>query len=279
MNSHYQPSGLFNPIRLTAAIAAMLGVAVALGSVLGLITFDGWYLIVIVPAVALVPFSFAGFHLSRWSHLRNPPLGYVLGAILAVTMYVVQFHAMLVYQAGPWAALRLDVLPEYLVHNVNTQIISEHFQQGKPQPWYNWIVFWVELTICAGAGGIGCYVAAKKPYCEQCGHWLGATTTTLRGGCAKALVAALNSGSLESLPLLEPIFAERPERYCELSVAGCAHGREIEEATIYVSVSEIVRDERRKLATRLVDQLQITPDDLAILYERCPSLQVEPCEV
>src|SRR5262245_56846481 len=121
--------------------------------------------------------------------------------------------------------------------------------------------------------------AGRQAYCERCGHWLGATTAVLPGGCVKQLTSALECGSLEKLPTLEPIFGERPQRFCELAIAGCSHGQPIDEATIYVSVTEIVRDNQRLLSRRHVDQLQITPDDLAILYDRCPGLQIEPCEM
>ena len=180
---------------------------------------------------------------------------------------------------GPQAIPRIDVFPRFLIAAVDNMVISDSIDQGKPVPWLNWITFWTELVMCGFIAGVAWYLAAGRPYCEQCHRWLGVTTTRLKVGSARQLVAALKADALETLPTLQALFAERPECYGQLEVSGCMHGREGEDAIIFATVSEITFRNKRWETQKLIDLAALSPDELTTIYDRCPSLQVEPCEV
>jgi hypothetical protein len=279
MRSYYQPSGFFDPLRVAASIALLLPLAGLLAWLLSAVLAEDWYLTVIMPALAALPLAFAGRGLCRWSHARNPALGFVVGASLATVMYVGQHYATMVAMLGPRAILRIDIFPLFLVEAVNHLLIGDFLShRGTPTPWLNWSTFCLELAACVFMSGSAWYLAARQPYCEQCGRWLGSTATPLRAGSARVLAAAFHTDAFESLPTLETTYGESPDCYGRLEVAGCMHGGEGDDAIIYATVAEITRRDNRWETKNLVHQAALTPEELTIIYDRCPALQVEPCE-
>src|SRR6267142_1973875 len=171
MRSHYQPSGLFDPVRLVVAIAALFPLAGLLGWMMSGALAENTYAVVFIPFLAALPLAAAGRVLARWSHVRNPPLAFLVGAALATLMYVGQHYATMVALLGPRALFRFDIFPGFLVDLVNHHlVIGDHSPKypGKPDPWLNWSVFGVELALCAFISGWQWYRAARRPYCEEC---------------------------------------------------------------------------------------------------------------
>jgi len=270
MEKQYQPSGLFDASRLVLAVAGLVLVAGACSLGLGVATAEGWYFIAVVPAAATLPLALAGYPAAQWANLRNPRLAAALGGALGAAMYLGQYYFIMVHDLGAEAIARLDLLPAFFVECMNQQIIGK--PPNEPSPWVNWSIFWVELAMCASIGGTPWFLAASRPYCERCRRWMSKHTTTLRGGCAKQLAEAFASGDFVSLPTLEPVVSERPGRYSELEVASCLHDGAGDDATFFVTVKEIVREDRRWHTTTLVDRSGVTPDELVALADRCPGM-------
>jgi len=97
-------------------------------------------------------------------------------------------------------------------------------------------------------------------------------TTILRGGCAKQFAEAFARGDFLSLPTLEPVISERPERYSELEVPGCLHDGAGDDATFFFTVKELVKEDRHTRNTTHVDRRGVTPDELIALADRCPGM-------
>src|SRR5436305_2791355 len=138
MRDAYRPSGFFDPVRLVVSIAILLPVAGLLAEVLSVAKTHDLYYCVFVPALAVLPLAAAGRMLARWSNLRNPSLGFVIGAALAALMYVGQHYTTMTDVLGTWAIPRFDIFPAFLIESVNHEVISESMGGGKPTPWLNW---------------------------------------------------------------------------------------------------------------------------------------------
>jgi hypothetical protein len=272
MTEPYQPSGLLDVSRLTLAVLGLLLVAAVCAMGLGVATAEGWYLLALVPAAATLPLALAGYPAAQWAHVRNPGVAAAVGGALGVVMYLGQYYFIMVHDLGTEAILRLDILPAFFIECVNHQIIGNDWPPGEPSPWLNWSIFAIELAMCASIGASLWYLAAGRPYCERCQRWMTRHTTILRGGCVRHLADAFASGDFASLPTLEPVVSERPERYGELEVTGCLHDGAGDDATFFVTVKEVQWEDRRRRTTTFVDRRGVTPEELVTLADRCPGM-------
>jgi hypothetical protein len=271
----FRPSGKFSPLGLAWALPVLLVAALALAFGLAWLEYTPFSLLILVPALAGMVLGWIGLRILRAAHCRSRTLGWLIGLAFGALMYLGSFQATVIIENGPMAIPHLEVWPAAIVFKVNNWVIGRPGaqQQGQPVPVINWILFAAELGIASALSGYAMAEVASRGYCERCEKWMSTKTVDLAANEAAKVAHAIGANSF---PELEPLRSRtaNAQEYSQLEVEGCLHGGSGDDANFFLTAREGVYDKDRKKVELhdVVKQLQLTPDELLMLAEKCPAL-------
>lgn len=183
-------------IGLTLICAGLLAVALAVLFNIGLY-FRFW-----APLFAALILSWLLSWTIRVGHCRSRPLAAVIALIAALTMYIGQYHADMIWRFGPAAAYRFDLLPRYIAWRKTVEVDRRAARAGgqnQPNVRSNWLLFAFELAVVCGFTVVVGGSAATRPYCDRCQNWMRCDSDFLPAGVGPQLVQALEDDSLGDL--------------------------------------------------------------------------------
>jgi hypothetical protein len=251
-----------------------VGLALFLAWLLMLAGEYGWYFVVITPALLALPLPLVAYIGADWAQFRSPYVGAVLGALLGIVFYVGRYYVLFIYLAGPAVAPRIDVLPRFVAFCVNNQVVEHDGPaiRNRQSPVVNWLMFTLELGICAAMPASVWYTSSLRPFCERCRKWMSTKNTVVPAGSAHAVADALRSGQLSSLEVLEEIAGGFPPLFSRIQVVGCTHDGHDNEATFLLSAAEVLGQGDKDKANVILNRAALTPDEFLTLAEKCPGL-------
>src|SRR5579864_5210322 len=227
----------------------VLATAVAMGVFLQQMNRWGFYFVILMPFLAVLPVAGLVIVSVGSGHCRSPFAGGLLGMGAAILMYLTYYHCGFVELAGVGNIRRVDVLPNYIWFRLHTDVIQD--AQGPPrnQPGnrpqradfvMNLLAFLIELgMICAFVGGLGCKLSSG-PYDERNESWLVEETMTFTQGTGQLLANAVQSGDLENFAASRParVSAGPPCTKVTVYYGSTVSGRQAP-APVYLTVDEI----------------------------------------
>ena len=205
----YHPSGRVRWIVLLCVLGPILAISLVMAVVLFWVFTTGWYLIILMPAVAAVPVMYVLGGAVGLAHCRNPRVGGLLGLAAGLTLYLGYYHVGMVRHAGMDYATRVDVLPTYINLRMHTDVVSSFPPSGTDKNTdggdvlRNWLCFGAELAIVCGLLAWTGGRHAGRAYCETCGHWMHATALLLPGRGAEVW-PQIRAGVFARMPLAPP---------------------------------------------------------------------------
>lgn len=205
----YHPSGRVRWIVLLCIVGPILAVSLVMGAVLFWVFTTGWYLIILLPAVATVPVMAALGSAVSLAHCRNPRVGGLLGLAAGLTLYLGYYHVGMVHHGGMDYATRVDVLPAYINLRMHTDVVSTFPPSGTDKNadggdvLLNWLTFAAELAVVCGLLAWTGGRHAGRAYCETCGKWMRATAVLLPG-CGAEVWPQIRAGVFARMPLAPP---------------------------------------------------------------------------
>ena len=270
----YRPSGRFHLSRTVALFTMGAALALLLAWLLMLAGEYGWYFVVITPTLLALPLPLVAYVGADWAQFRSPYLGAVLGALLGIVYYVGRYYVLLIYLAGPAVAPRIDVLPRFVAVCVNNQVVEDDGPaiRNRQSPAMNWLLFGLELSICAAMPASVWYTSSLRPFCERCRTWMSTKNTVVPAGSAHAVADALRTGQLPSLDVLEEIDGGLPPLFSRIQVVGCTHDGRDQEATFFLTAAEVLSQGEKDKANVILNRVALTPDEFLTLAEKCPGL-------
>lgn len=173
----YQSDGGIMTARLPALIVLSLAAAVVVAWGLKLAFLSGWYLIILVPALAGGALGGAIYGLVGWSHCRNRGLAAVLGLIAGLTGYLGYYHLCMVDILPPGLEWRVDLLPRYIAFRMETDVQHDvgapdaNQANDDPDTFGNWFLFVWELGMVVGFATWFPSSRARHVYYRQLGRW------------------------------------------------------------------------------------------------------------
>lgn len=198
----YQPDGGIMMVRLPALIILSLVAALAVAWGLKLAFLSGWYLIILVPAVAGMILAGALFALVGWSHCRNRSLALALGLVAGLTGYLGYYHLCLVDFLPPGFEWRVDLLPHYIAFRMETDVQHDvgapdaDQDEDDADSFGNWLLFVLELGMVAGLATGFSWSRARRVYYLELGRWAKREKMLLRPETEQAFRDALEGDRL-----------------------------------------------------------------------------------
>jgi hypothetical protein len=271
----FRPSGKFSLLGLAWAVPLLVAITIALSFGMALLGYTPFSLLLVVPGTAGALLGWIGLKLLRQAHCRSRGVSWLLGFSLGALMYLGHFQAAFVLEAGPAAIPHLEVWPQVVAFQVNNWVIGKPGaqQNGNPVPVINWGLFAIELGLASFFSGMFMGEAPARGYCERCNKWMSTKQVKLATKEAARVVYAIGSNTFEEL---SPLAACEPkaQEYALLEVEGCLHGGDGSDANFYLTAKEGVfnKDKKQTEMHDVIKQLQLTPDELLLLAEKCPGL-------
>lgn len=279
-NRCYHTSGQVAGARYGLCLMITLSIALGMAWLLYRLFVGGHYTYVYVPALLFLPVAGGLWIAVRLGHCRNVWVAAAAGVLLSVAFYLGYFHVHLVSLAGPRAIHRLDLLPQFIIHRMQSDVIG-HIEVGKPlrferAPIHKWVLFGIELLGLAWGGAIvSMYAVCSRCYCEHCGRWMKSRRVVGPPGTGQRLDSAMQAGIIHLLPLV-PTFeggSKEPHalfhlEYCPGAKADRCH------AAVYLTVVEYLSGWTNRRPRRSVFiQRELRVEELALLAEKVPGIE------
>src|SRR5262249_37383356 len=119
--SDFGVSWLRLPILTAIALVTAIAVAWCLKSAL----VHGWYLIILVPGVGGALLAGVLYALVGWAHCRNCWLASAIAVVAGLVTYLGYYHFALVDALPAGNAWRVDLLPEYILIRLQTDVAED----------------------------------------------------------------------------------------------------------------------------------------------------------
>jgi len=199
--AHYQPGFGISWTRLPTLIILAMSAAVGLAWCLKLAFVSGWYLIFLLPIFGALALGGLLHAFVGWAHCRNRRLAAAVGIVAGLVGYLGYYELCFLDALPPGAEWRVDLLPDYIVLRMNTDVsvdaaLPDDAQaRAKPFAPLNWLAFLCELGIVVGMCGAMAWSRARRAYCRELGRWMHRE---------KALLPPLSG-----LPLLDALETDR----------------------------------------------------------------------
>ena len=183
----YHPTGRARWFVLLCLVAPILAVSLVMAAVLSWVFLAGWYLIILMPAIAAAAVMYTLGPAVGLAHCRNPRVAGLLGLVAGLTLYLGYYHVGMVHDGGMDYATRVDVLPTYINLRMHTDVVSSFPPSGTDKNTdggdvlLNWLVFAAELAIVCGLLAWTGGRHAGRAYCDTCRKWMRATAVLLPG--------------------------------------------------------------------------------------------------
>jgi hypothetical protein len=197
--SAYRASGRINAARMPLVVVAVLLFAMALAVAMELLFAVGVYLVLAVPAVGAALLALVHARAMRVGHMRSPAMAAMLGMVAGLAMYLGYFQADMIRHRG-WSYLpRVDLLPRFIDQRMHSDLIRDRIlrsgggERTGVDTSMNWVLFSIELGICAVVPAMGGWVQARRPYCERCRNWMRQSVEFFPPGSADFIIQAITS--------------------------------------------------------------------------------------
>jgi hypothetical protein len=247
--TYFKPSGRVRWGSFVSWVLVPLILAAVLAAVMFWLFYVGHYYIIIVPAIAALAVAACLKLAVNKGHCRSRLIAGAAGFCAGIILYLGYYYCGMVYQLGPQAAGRLELLPRYIQFRLRhdaVRDIHDSRQDEAPRPgdrFMNWGVFGGELAIVLAFTMGGAVARARKPYCESCQKWMMREVTHFNPAKAKELLDAFLNRSARSLAMLaaEPVFATIPSTLLALDSCPSLKEGSARDCSSYVSLKTITR--------------------------------------
>ncbi len=247
--TYFKPSGNVTWGSFVPWLLLPFGLAAALAMLIFWLFYIGHYYVGIVPALAAVAVAACLKLAVNKGHCRSRVVAGMAGACAGIILYLGYYYCGMVYQLGPSAAGRLDLLPHYLRFRTENDVLSDSHESSRTaasregNSLANWGVFAFEslfvLAITIGAA----LSRARRPYCEVCRKWMLREVTLFEPDKANEIIDSFRKGSAGSLAVLAsaPEFATVPSTILAISYCPSLKEGLGRDCPSYVSVKQITR--------------------------------------
>jgi hypothetical protein len=270
----FQQRGIVAWRRLPLGMLLQLGPMLLAGGILAAMQIAGWSLLIIVPIfAAIIPAMMSGAiaNATRW---REPRIAGTVGFVLGAAAYLSQFYFELVYWNWniPGAILRIDLVPWYILETMNHQRIGDDVVD----PVKNWGFLIVETIILGSAFAIAHVMATKTLYCPICGTTLKGKASILPPDFATALAVGVAEDQLDDLPHDKSGGQIEGNAWSNVEVLYCFHPTVDADPVFYLTLNETRFAEGVGAKLCVLDKVQLTPDEMLAIGEKCPGLVISP---
>jgi hypothetical protein len=285
--TYYKGSGVdwvrFFPWLLAAFICAAI-----LAEGMALLYSAGYYLILIVPAVAALGVAgMLNLAVSR-GHCRSQRVAGLAGLSAGIFLYLGYFYMCMVHDLGPTEGIMHTVsFPDYIrlrmmterMHDIGAPSQGDQNKVSGVDPTFmNWGRFGFELILVLLITTGAAVRRSKKTYCETCHRWMTRELTQFDPAQSTELMEALRVQSARSLAALSAgaPFATVPNLtaavdYCSSLKEGRALG-----CPAYLSIKSIVAGPKgaaldpfdQSKGKLLVRAMQLNGDEISALTSR-----------
>ena len=171
--SHYRPDGGMRAAWWPIVLGGPLALALPLGYLLHALLQRGWYLVGVVTAVAALALGLLISIFVALAHCRKPVCVGAIGATAGLVMYLGSYYFGMLAQLPPGNALRLDLLPDYIVVRLKTDVgraMGRPNQVRKPSLSTNCLGFLLDLAASMGVAAAVPVRRARRPYVPALGQ-------------------------------------------------------------------------------------------------------------
>lgn len=282
----YVPSGRVDWLKFLPLLLLSLLCAAVLAAALYGLYFEGWYLIILVPAIAAMLLSVMLSFAVRAGKCRSPLLAGALGLVAGVVMYIGYYYIGMVAMLGPQYATRLDLLPAYISWRAHVDVQHDvggprlpHDQDSADAP-MNWFLFAFELGLVLFVTLLVTRRRASRAFCESCGSWKTQHVALFAPGFGKQIAEWLDAGQLPMIASLPPFKAGRRQQFTSVAVEVCPLTAASQNCPAYLAVKDVslggggTEFQKFDGATGkvLVQRAQISAEELASIRQLFPAL-------
>lgn len=242
----YQPSGRIDIIRSVPWLV-LLGVGIVLCATLLTIAFNmGLYIVIAMPVLASMLLALPILWLIGHGHWRNRWLAVVVAVLAAEAVYVGQYQTDLVWKTGLASVTRLDLLPEYLMFRMDTDVsrpsyIPESKVDKAPSTSNsvkNWVTFAAESFLVVMFPVAFAWTRAQRPFCESCKKWMRQAKAGYPLELASTMMSLIDAAKWNEIIELPQISLQQGKSATLLVAAYCDASRPSADAScpIYLSL-------------------------------------------
>jgi hypothetical protein len=275
----YRSSGRVDWGRLAVGLALSLPLALLAGCGLWAAYRGGFYVWFFIPLIAGALTGGTGLVAVSAGRCRNRWVGAAVGLLAGLVALVSSYQFDLTLGAGPGSLYRLDLLPGYVRHRIETDQVGRLLrtppdprqpavQAGQPpRTGFGWFTFVFETLCVLGIPVSLAWSRASRPFSEEEGRWLHEQRLSVEPEDAREMAAALDEGDAEALAeYARPIPLQAVSKRGEVRLYYLLHKPD---TPVYLTLRIV--DTRpwshgwpRKLATRV----RLTADEALALAER-----------
>ncbi len=288
----FRSSGRVNWVRFLPWSALAFVAAVSLAGLLFFLFSIGFYLLVVVPAVAGLGVSAMVILAVKKGHCRSRLIGALLGILAGFILYFGYYYIGMVHDLGLEYAGEFNVLPKYIQFRMKTNTVREvgaptpDASENKPRSdrqYFNWGWFVFEfgsILFLACGGGLRW---SARPYCERCQNWMKRESTTFKPELGPGFVEALRIGSVQSLAALFTSPQKPGIPHTAVAVDYCPNLKEGRSSTcsVYMSIKQVTTKAKgvttnsfeQSKGKMLLRQILVSPDEVPALLTRFTSLE------
>jgi hypothetical protein len=200
--ARYQSDFGVSWLRLPILVVVALLTAVAVAWCFKFALVHGWYLIILLPAMGGAILAGVLYALTGWAHCRNCWLAGGVATIVGLLTYLGYYHFCLIDELPPGNAWRVDLLPEYILFRMQTDVAEDvakpkmNPQAKKPLAFLNYMTFAWELLTIMGLAAAFPWKRARHAYCTELGQWMRQETALLAPHASTNFLAALDNDTL-----------------------------------------------------------------------------------
>lgn len=259
------------------------GAAALLAGFLFWLFLNGFYYLVIVPAIVAFGVGFLVRLAVVKGHCRNWLVGGLAGLCAAIVLYFGYFYMGMLYH---WGSGRLDLLPTYIDARMKTDVIRDTNHSGDSpthSPGMNWFMFTFEAAAVFLIGIVPAVQRSRKPYCEACGRWMARRVTTFSPNASRELLDTLRSGSSQEFAALcaKPVYVSLPNVSLGIDACPSLNDGVSRGCPVYISVKQVIQSQGMTKADpldqargkMLLRALQATSSELSALAHRFKALE------
>jgi hypothetical protein len=207
----YRSSGRVDWGRLAVGFVLSLPLALLAGGGLWAAYRGGFYVWFFIPLIAGALASGTGWLAVATGRCRNRWVGAAVGLLTGLVALVSYYQLDLALGAGPGSLYRLDLLPGYVRHRIETDQVHRILRtppdpgqpaaQAGPRPpaGFGWFTFVFETLCVLGIPVALAWSRASRPFSEEDGRWLHEQLFYVEPEDAHEMALALDEGDAEAL--------------------------------------------------------------------------------
>ena len=280
LRSRYRTDGNLLWSRLPLACIVALAAAAIVGLLFHLAYSMGFYLFLVFPILGGCAVGFVVGATLGWARCRNAWLAAAVGLVAGMAAYACYFECGLLSVLPANARWRFDLLPRYVWHRLQTDVIlSTHDvgRQGKrPSPVENCIFFGLDLVFLLSMSTSIAWKRARRAYCPELDEWMRQETTRWLPRSGPSFLAALEGGKLAEFVANAPA-GGNPRACCRLTVEYAAPAGESPlKYPVYATITDVPLKSAMFrpdwIPTTLLRQVALEPAEVLALRPVCAEM-------